>query len=161
VAHPRPLPLCLSSQVLNTYSINKRRIMDNSDTEILDSDIWKISSPSIHDLKKNQDYIEEHTRKLKLYKSIEKQIHEQRARIKRYTGLARGSQNFMEQQEILEDLERKRKEIDNNLYKSAPSFWRIKKNISFANKPKGGTRRRSHLRRDTARRVATRRRALR
>ncbi len=126
-----------------------------------DDEIWPVQDVSFTAIKQDQAHVEEHTRKLKEYKSLERNIREQRARLKHYTGLSRGSQNFMEQQEILEDLERKLIQIDNNLYKSAPEFWRIKKNISFANKPKGGRRRTAHLRKLRRRAAALRRRTMR
>lgn len=127
---------------------------DPANTEaVLNDDIWAVNIPSAEELKRSQNYVEEHERKLSHYRTLHKEIRNQRAKLKKYTGAMRGSQNFMEQQEALEDLERQLTKVDLNLYKSTPEFWRIKKNITFANKPHGGKR--TYRRRRTVRRRRT------
>ena len=123
-----------------------------------DENVWQVKIPPPEDLIQEQGYIEEHERKLNEFRLLEKAIRKQRRLLKRYRGLSRGSQDFMEQQEILEDLERRLTKLDINTDKSAPEFWRLKKNIKFADKPHGGKR--TYRRRGRGRQTVRRRRLL-
>ena len=130
--------------------------MSKSNNE--NEEVWQVKIPPPEDLIRQEAYIEEHQRKLNEFRLLEKQIRKQRRLLKGYRGLSRGSQDFMEQQEILEDLQRRLNKLDINTYKSAPEFWRLKKNITFANKPHGGKR--TYRRRGRGRQTVRRRRLL-